>query len=1138
MNHNLFASNFITATAYFIAGQAGMLLAIPPANAAAVWPAAGIALAALLISGPRILPGIIIGGILVQTTSFLDASNTEKIISSFLIGTVISAGAALQAWVGTKLIEPILKKDKALLKERTILLFCLMAGPISCTISASIGIFTLWFKDILTINDLSLAWSTWWIGDSIGVVTFTPIVLCFFGTPRNFWQQRITNVALPLCFLISIAFVIFKFSYQQEIRAVESAFERNATIFTNELENSIATHSDSVENLQAFFESSNNVTAEEFSQYTQPNLSRHPEIKALEWTPKILHEERETFEDSSGTQIRFKNQQGIMERSPVKELYFPIQFLEPFSGNETAWGYDIRNTPSALKATEIACASGQVTVTDALKLVQETEEEIGIVFYAPVYKKNTLYEVHKNCESLAGFVATVFRLENEIKNIHKKISKLNLLVSLKNKSHLFYSDKYNINDKHTIPKQFDYKISHEIKVANQYWKIQFSPTSEFITLYSSWTIRLIIVGGFLISGISGIGLLMLTGRTLRTEDIIKLRTDELNNEVKERKNVATVLALENKILEMLTRNHTMLEILDTITISIEGVVADSMSSILLLDDSEKHLIHGSAPNLQSAYIKLIDGIEIGPKVGSCGTAVYLNKQIIVSDIENDRLWEDFRDIALKHELQSCWSTPVTVSDGKVLGSLALYFRTKKEPNASDIDLMNRMANIVAITILRKQSEEKLTFQACHDGLTGLVNRHEFKRRTERLLSTLHHDDSQHALCFMDLDQFKIVNDTCGHTAGDELLRQLTSELQSIVRKRDTLARLGGDEFGVLMEHCSLDDAYRVATTLLKVIQNYQFSWDEHTFKIGASIGLVPITKDTSNQTQLLKSADAACYMAKELGRNRIHVYHDEDETMAKRSGEMQWVTRINKALENDRFCLYAQAIVPLGTSLNKHYELLIRMIGEENEVIPPGAFLPAAERYNLISKIDYWVINTSFDLLANNPIFLNQINFCSINLSGQSLTDPNVLDFIITKLDEAELDAEKICFEITETAAISNLSIAKKFISTLKGFGCRFALDDFGSGLSSFAYLKNLPVDFLKIDGMFVKDIVDDPIDHAMVKSINEIGQVMGMKTIAEFVENDEINGMLREIGVNYAQGYGIGKPQPLLELIENRFKR
>ena len=432
--------------------------------------------------------------------------------------------------------------------------------------------------------------------------------------------------------------------------------------------------------------------------------------------------------------------------------------------------------------------------------------------------------------------------------------------------------------------------------------------------------------------------------------------------------------------------------------------------------------------------------------------------------------------------------------------------------------------------------EQLSYQATHDALTGLINRREFERRAERLQLNIEQNRQKHALCFLDLDQFKVINDTCGHAAGDELLRQLGRVLQTAVRHRDTLGRLGGDEFGVLMEHCTLEQAHRVAMVLKQTIQDYLFSWEGQTFRVGVSIGLVGISEETLSLTELLKQADAACYMAKDLGRNRIHVYQLEDTELALRHGEMQWVARINQALEENQFCFYAQPIMPLDSVVSRHYELLLRMLDKQGKSIPPGAFLPAAERYGLMGNLDLWVIKNAFTLLTTYSDFVRQTDFISINLSGQSLTNNDILDFIIRQLQACGITPSKICFEITETAAISNLNAAIEFISTLRKIGCRFALDDFGSGLSSFGYLKNLPVDYLKIDGMFVKDIVDDPLDHAMVKSINEIGQVMGMQTIAEFVENDEIRGMLKAIGVNYAQGFGIGKPQPFTELLQVKF--
>ena len=432
----------------------------------------------------------------------------------------------------------------------------------------------------------------------------------------------------------------------------------------------------------------------------------------------------------------------------------------------------------------------------------------------------------------------------------------------------------------------------------------------------------------------------------------------------------------------------------------------------------------------------------------------------------------------------------------------------------------------------ERNEARIRFQASHDALTGLHNRHEFERGAERLIELARENCGEHALCFMDLDQFKVVNDTCGHIAGDELLRQLSVLLQDAVRKNDTLARLGGDEFGILMENCSMKHARRTATLVQRNIQEFQFFWEGEKFQIGVSIGLVAIDETTASVTDLLKQADAACYVAKDMGRNQIQIYNPDDTILARRHGEMQWIARINQALDKKRFTLYAQAIEPLGKGSGLHYELLLRMVGDFGEIIAPVNFLPAAERYDLMYKIDVWVVEEALTLLASNPEFMDQVNFVSINLSGQSLTHFRFLNSVVGRIQSLDIDPAKLCFEITETAAISNLRAATEFIRRLKELGCHFALDDFGSGLSSFGYLKNLPVDYLKIDGVFVKDVAIDPIDHAMVKSINDIGHVMGMKTIAEFVENDAIRNMLKELSVDYAQGYDVGKPLPFADLL------
>ena len=422
---------------------------------------------------------------------------------------------------------------------------------------------------------------------------------------------------------------------------------------------------------------------------------------------------------------------------------------------------------------------------------------------------------------------------------------------------------------------------------------------------------------------------------------------------------------------------------------------------------------------------------------------------------------------------------------------------------------------------------RLSYHASHDILTGLVNRAEFENRVERALKSAKARETSYALLYLDLDQFKIVNDSCGHSAGDALLGQLGTLLKSKIRWRDTLARLGGDEFGVLLESCSLDEAMNTAETLRVAIGEYKFVWEERTFRLGVSIGVVPITADNENVAALLTAADSACAAAKEAGRNRIHSFQENDIDLMRRRREMQWAARINNALEEDRFELFRQTILPLqAEEEGAHYEILLRMRDENGGIISPGLFIEAAERYGITPSIDRWVIRSAFRWLVSEADERERLTLCSINLSGQSLGDEKFLPFVVDQFQMSGIDATKICFEITETAAIASYSQANRFINALKELGCMFALDDFGTGLSSFGYLKHFPVDFLKIDGSFVKEILHDPIDREMVRSINEIGHLTGKRTIAEFAENEEIITMLKGMGIDYAQGYGVSEPK------------
>ncbi len=427
----------------------------------------------------------------------------------------------------------------------------------------------------------------------------------------------------------------------------------------------------------------------------------------------------------------------------------------------------------------------------------------------------------------------------------------------------------------------------------------------------------------------------------------------------------------------------------------------------------------------------------------------------------------------------------------------------------------------------RELNRRLSYHASHDILTGLVNRREFEARLERALKSAKARETSYALLYLDLDQFKIVNDSCGHSAGDALLGQLGALLKSKIRWRDTLARLGGDEFGVLLESCNLDEAMQTAESLRAAISEFTFKWDERPFTLTVSIGVVPITADNEDVAALLTAADSACAHAKDAGRNRIHSFQENDINLMRRRREMQWAARITNALQENRFELYRQTILPLREAEEgAHYEILLRMRDENGGVISPGLFIEAAERYDKTPEIDRWVIRNTFRWLVSEADERERLALCSINLSGKSLGDEKFLPFVVNQFQMSGLDATKICFEITETAAIASYSQANRFINALKELGCKFALDDFGTGLSSFSYLKHFPVDFLKIDGSFVKEILHDPIDREMVRSIAQIGRLTGKQTIAEFAENEEIITMLRGMDIDYAQGYGVSEPK------------
>lgn len=429
--------------------------------------------------------------------------------------------------------------------------------------------------------------------------------------------------------------------------------------------------------------------------------------------------------------------------------------------------------------------------------------------------------------------------------------------------------------------------------------------------------------------------------------------------------------------------------------------------------------------------------------------------------------------------------------------------------------------------------QKLAYQAMHDPLTGLTNRREFDKRLERVFNSSQLGYSTSVLCYIDIDKFKTINDTAGHQAGDKLLRQLVAKFRQYIRQRDTLARIGGDEFGLLMQHCTLKQGLLIANKLRAVADNFYFSWEGKKFDISVSIGLVEMTKASDSVSSIVKAVDKACYAAKNAGRNQVSIINDT-ANLDKDNAEIQLISLINNCLEKDRFILTRQKIVAIDQN-NKgdHFEILLRLKDGDDNLVLPGNFMPVAEQFGLSTQIDQWVVNKTFEMLNNYPRPLDQLYLCHINLSAHSLSGSKFLTWLVSKINQVKFPPEKICFELTETAAMTNLTEATEFIKILKGKGVKFALDDFGSGFCSYGYLKQLPVDFVKIDGTFVEEIAKDSAALAVIKSMNEVSHLLGKQTIAEFVKDQPTMDKLKDIGVEFAQGYLFGRPEPTW--LENR---
>ncbi|UTW02967.1 EAL domain-containing protein [Amphritea atlantica] len=1086
---DLFCTHILPGLAYLLLAQVSVgLLSIPPSDASAVWPAAGVSIAAILLRGYRACFGLFIALMAFYATSWLDTDTTTGLLRSLVLMSLLSMAAILEAAGAVWLTHRLLGGMPDLIDDKQITLFLLIIGPLASLMSSLMAIISLLLFDVISGQQFFISWLTWWIGDSIGAIVVAPMLLALFANRQSTLFTRKWSIVLPMGGLLIVIVVLFSITKNYESQERTLKFNQQAEQLHSNMEARLDSGIEVLYSLRSLFLSSSSISRTNFYSFTQHMLQRYPEIQALEWIPRIANDNRSEYERSAAAPMRIveRGEDGAMLTAPENDVYYPVTYVEPLAVNQRAYGFNVISNPLAMEALQRARRQNNVAFTAPIRLIQEAGEQKGIVAYLQVNHGGVDRGLSEE-----GVVAAVYRVGDFMNYVLSERTDLAEQIAVEafdvtgTEQQIYASGLNHKNGYESLIWTKEYLSGGRV------YRFEYQAKPEFFVHFSQWSSWIVLLGGMLFAALLDGWLLSLTGRTLRISQLVKEKTASLQYEVEERGRAEQALVKVSKAVEF------------------------SPNMVLItLPDGE---IEYSSPKFTEET-----GFVPEDVVGQGLHMLHFAREESVS----------YSDIWPELVKQPNWRGEI--ANRKKSGGH--YWAQVNIAPIYDCHgvLTNYVVTLQDITENRLISEQ-ISYHASHDQLTGLINRREFEIRLQTLFQTQRQPGCQHAFCFLDLDQFKVVNDTCGHVAGDELLRQVSSLLQSRVRSNDTLARLGGDEFGILLQNCPLEKAEIVAESVRDAIADFKFCWEQQAFNIGVSIGVVAINEHSANLTEILKQADSACYTAKDAGRNRVHLYTQENEMLARREGEMHWVSEINAALEENRFILYGQVIVPLQNPLLKpDVELLLRMKDREGNIVPPGAFLPAAERYQLAGRIDEWVVSNAFQWLDRNfTQFSQYFGCCGINLSGGSLGDPRIKEAIIKHLESSSLLPYKVKFEITETSAIANLVEAQRFITALKAYGCQFSLDDFGSGLSSFAYLKNLPVDNLKIDGLFVKGILEDELDLAMVKSINDIGHVMGKTTIAEFVENDEVCEMLREIGVDYGQGYGLGLPVPLDTLLQ-----
>jgi diguanylate cyclase (GGDEF)-like protein/PAS domain S-box-containing protein len=1049
-----------------------------------VWPGAGIALAVTILYGPRALIGIFLGAVAFEFQLFAITAGDRTIGSELILAFGLGAGASLQALVGAELIRRVIGPLPRLVRDRDILRFQLLGGPVACLVSASVGMMVLWALAIVNVQNLPVGWLTWWVGDVIGVIIFTPLILIFFNRDDPLWRGRMTTVALPMLLLLLTAIAFYSYAKVKEGEQKELKFHELIRTHHNNLMREFEIHIEILDSLKSYFDASKYVSRDEFRIVTQTAVEKHAGIQALEWIPRISQDQRAMFERTmlDGKPIRRLDGKGVLQTADSRAEYYAIQFIEPPDNNAAAFGFDVTSNPTAAEALSHARDSGQATAAAPLRLVQESADEVGIVLYKPVYQTpSTPIELEQRRASIRGVVAVVFRIksliESEMPTITKGMVAMRLLdMTGGGKPQVLYRS--HADNFSSLPQAL--VENRSFNMAGQRWDLEYTATPDFDVENTTWAVWVVLTGGLVITALLGSGLLMLTGRTLRMEEDVNERTTELRDEVSQRRDAETQLrlVLDGANLGFWDWNYQ----------TGEQWVNDRWLEILGLQ-------RGDLKNNVSDWFERIHPDD---------------KQKVLKIVEQRIKNNDSYVVECRMQHRDGHWVWVQAA-----GAVVSHDALSNEP----LRLCGTHQDISE----RRQQEEHILHQAHFDSLTELPNRFLALDRLSQLINEAQRNNDRVAVLFLDLDDFKKINDTMGHDTGDKLLKEAAARLQPVLRSGDTVGRLGGDEFIILLGGLSTaSDAQPVAETLLNKFTD-AFKIDSRELMLTASIGISIYPDDGDNLSELLRNADSAMYHSKGQGRNTYSYFTDEMNQGV--SQRLLLEEQMHGALNRGEFRLSYQPKVDLASGKIVGAEALLRWHNSVLGQVSPFEFIPIAEQTGLIVPIGKFVLSEALRTAVAWRQRFGRSFTMAINLSPRQFRDPNLVTFIAEAIRHSGISAAALELEITEGVLMSGHTYIDHALAALNDLGVSIAMDDFGTGYSSLSYLRSYPFDVLKIDREFVNDITDDPADRELVNAAIAMAHGLGLKVVAEGVETEEQLKFLSSQGCDYGQGYLFSKP-------------